>query len=270
MENSRYIRGKEREKEMEKKLLKDTPMEWRIMIDVRTKSEMEEEKTAILQAMEKLSDSVSSFYPDIAVGRCFEECLDGSLRAYVRTSSKRFGICSTSDNGGVWKRFSQFLFRGTVREVKKLLTDMAWNGESVQKTTAAVSCIKQDPFGRYCCSATYSDGSNADYQAELYGSDQKRLNIFELGDALRATEKEHPGLPVVFAREGKVIQDCRLTCKVTELLDYSDSSEKNVFTSREEFRGFLEECFDGDQAQIQDELKKTEPYWVDVILVQSY
>ena len=259
-----------------RRMLRDTPMEWRITTRIKQKSTMEEEQKAILQAMERFKDSILALYPGTAMGRSFREGLDGSLGATLFTDSEKFGFYSTRNTDGTWKRYTQFLFCGTVEEAKKRIEEMARNAEGrnedAEKITAAASRAKSnsDPLGGYCSKAEFCDGSTAEYRAELYGSDRKRLQVFEIGERIRDAEKEHPGLPVVLIYEDNVIEDKSMSFEVAEFLDYRIPSENNAFASREEFREYLEEHFNGDQERVQEELEKTDPYWVDAILLRVY
>lgn len=256
----------------EKKMLRDTPMEWRVTVTVKSESTKEEEKEALLQDVEALKDSILGIYPETKIGRSFEERLDGSLAASVCMEHERFGLYSYEYTDGRWERFSQILFSGTVEEIKRRLADMALNtkGKGSQRDTVGISCIKMDHFGRYCTTAKLRDRSIAEYKAELHGRDAKRLRVFKLEEILRDAGEKHPGLPVVLIHRNKVVQYYDISSEVTDFLDYRDPSfDKRPFTSREEFREYLGELFEGDQERVQKEFEKAEPYWTEAVLIRT-
>ena len=277
---------KEMEKDVKKESLLDTIMTWRITALIVRSSTKEKEREALLQDIEKCRASILDVYPGVPTGSSLKENLDGSIQASVFKECLTFGFESTPKEG-MWHRIVNLLFRGTVDQLKEYLVVLARdalvemakdavyrNGSAdILTATGSASEVGRDCYGSYESCVKLCDGSRAIFGAELYGNDQGRFDIFELGGAIREAERKGPGLPAVLVHKGKVIGDPHISVDISDFLDYDYNLSGLAFTSREEFKDYIDSTFkwqDEEAARkfCQEALDRMAPYWTKVLLIR--
>lgn len=274
------------EKDVKKESLLGTVMTWRITALIVRSSTKEKEREALLQDIEKCRASILDVYPGVPTGSSLKENLDGSLQASVFKECLTFGFESTPKEG-MWHRIVNLLFRGTVDQLKEYLVVLARdalvemakdavyrNGSAdILIATGSASEVGRDCYGSYESCVKLCDGNRAIFGAELYGNDQGRFDIFELGGAIREAERKEPGLPAVLVHKGKVIRDPHISVDISDFLDYDYHLSGLAFTSREEFKDYIESTFkwqDEEAARkfCQEALDRMAPYWTKVLLIR--
>lgn len=277
---------KEMEKDKKRESLLDTVMTWRIAALIVRRSTKEKEKEALLQDIEKCRASILDVYPGVPTGSSLKENLDGSMQASVFKECLTLGFKSEPKEG-MWHRRVQLLFRGTVDQLKGYLVVLARdalvemakdavsrNGSAdILTATGSASEVGRDCDGCYESCVKFCDGSRAVFGAELYGDDQGRFDIFELGGAIREAERKEPDLPAVLVYKGKVIGDPHISVDISDFLDYNYHLSGLAFTSREEFKEYIESTFkwqDEGAARkfCQEALDRMAPYWTKALLIR--